>query len=105
MAPLLEKDTLAIVGGLKARRLLEGYRGAEPVNRGKLTGTLPAFSSLVMELEGRIDSIDINPLPCSAGGCVCGGCPHHPRRMIGAPCPIGASPGQAKLRNVKARYF
>jgi acetate---CoA ligase (ADP-forming) subunit beta len=70
MAPLLEKDALAMVGGLKARRLLEGYRGAEPVDRGKLTETLLTFSSLVMELEGRIDSIDINPLLCSAGGCV-----------------------------------
>jgi acetate---CoA ligase (ADP-forming) subunit beta len=70
MAPLLEKDALAMIGGLKARRLLEGYRGAEPVDRGKLTETLLAFSSLVMELEGRIDSIDINPLLCSAGGCV-----------------------------------
>ncbi|MDO8944881.1 MAG: acetate--CoA ligase family protein [Desulfobacterales bacterium] len=70
MAPLVEKDALAMVGGLKARRLLEGYRGAEPVDRGKLTETLLAFSSLVMELEGRIDSVDINPLLCSAGGCV-----------------------------------
>jgi acyl-CoA synthetase (NDP forming) len=70
MAPLLEKDVLAMIGGLKAHRLLEGYRGAEPVNKGKLTETLLAFSSLVMELEGRIDSIDINPLLCSAGRCV-----------------------------------
>jgi acyl-CoA synthetase (NDP forming) len=70
MAPLLEKDGLAMIGGLKARRLLEGYRGAEPVDKGKLTETLLAFSSLVMELEDRIDSVDINPLLCSAHGCV-----------------------------------
>lgn len=70
MAPLLEKDALAMVGDLKAHRLLEGYRGAEPVNRERLIETLLAFSALVMELEGRIDSIDINPLLCSAAGCV-----------------------------------
>jgi acetate---CoA ligase (ADP-forming) subunit beta len=70
MAPLLEKDALAMIGGLKAHRLLEGYRGAEPVDKGILTETLLAFSSLVMELEDRIESIDINPLLCSAGRCV-----------------------------------
>jgi acetate---CoA ligase (ADP-forming) subunit beta len=70
MAPLTEKDVLAMIEGLKARRLLEGYRGAEPVNKGKLTETILAFSALVMELEGRIESVDINPLLCSAGRCV-----------------------------------
>ncbi len=70
MAPIVEKDAREMVGGLKAHRLLEGYRGAEPVDRVKLAETLLAFSSLVMELEGRIDAIDINPLLCSARGCV-----------------------------------
>jgi acetate---CoA ligase (ADP-forming) subunit beta len=70
MAPLAEKDALAMIEGLKAHRLLEGYRGAAPVDRGKLTETLRAFSALVMELEDRIESIDINPLLCSADRCV-----------------------------------
>lgn len=70
MAPLTEKDVLAMIEGLKARRLLEGYRGAKPVDKGKLTETILAFSALVMELEGRIESVDINPLLCSAGRCV-----------------------------------
>jgi acetate---CoA ligase (ADP-forming) subunit beta len=70
MAPLIEKDALTMIRSLKAHRLLEGYRGAEPVDKVKLTETLLAFSSLVMELEGRIESIDINPLLCSNGRCV-----------------------------------
>jgi len=70
MAPLTEKDALAMFKGLKAHRLLEGYRGAEPVDLGKLTQTLLLFSSLVMELDGRIESIDINPLLCSSRSCV-----------------------------------
>ena len=70
MAPLAEKDAREMIGDLKARRLLEGYRGAEPVDREKLTQALMAFSSLVMELEARIESIDINPLLCSARGSV-----------------------------------
>ena len=70
MAPLSGKDVHAMIGGLKARRLLEGYRGAEKVDREKLTETILAFSSLVMELEERIESIDINPLLCSSRRCV-----------------------------------
>ena len=70
MAPLSRKDALAMIGGLKAHRLLEGYRGAEKVDREKLTETILSFSSLVMELEGRIESIDVNPLLCSSRRCV-----------------------------------
>ena len=70
MAPLAGKDVRAMIGELKARRLLEGYRGAEKVDREKLTETILAFSSVVMDLQGRIESIDINPLLCSSRRCV-----------------------------------
>ena len=70
MAPLAGKDVRSMIGGLKARRLLEGYRGAEKVDREKLTETILAFSSVVMELQGRMESIDINPLLCSSRRCV-----------------------------------
>lgn len=70
MAPLTEKDARAMIEGLKAHRLLTGYRGAEKVDLKRLTETLIAFSSLVMELGEGIESIDINPLFCSARHCV-----------------------------------
>jgi acyl-CoA synthetase (NDP forming) len=70
MAPLSGNDALAMIKGLKAYKLLEGYRGAEPVNLGRLTENLLYFSTLVMELEGLIESIDINPLLCSSKQCV-----------------------------------
>ena len=70
MAPLSEKDALAMIGGLKAQRLLTGYRGNEGVDLKMLTGTLLSFSSLVMELGEGIESIDINPLLCSSRHCV-----------------------------------
>jgi acetate---CoA ligase (ADP-forming) subunit beta len=70
MAPLSGKDAHAMIAGLKAHRLLEGYRGAEEVDREKLNETILAFSSMVMELGGRIGSIDINPLICSSRRCV-----------------------------------
>jgi acyl-CoA synthetase (NDP forming) len=70
MAPLFEKDAVTMIGGLKAYRLLTGYRGAEAVDLGKLAETLLAFSALVMEIGDRIESIDINPLLCSSQRCV-----------------------------------
>ncbi len=70
MAPLAEKDALAMIGGLKARRLLEGYRGANPVDKGKLTETILGFSEVVMALKDRIESIDINPLLCYPDRCM-----------------------------------
>jgi hypothetical protein len=35
-----------------------------------LTRLMMTFSSLVMELEGQIDSIDLNPVICSSKKCV-----------------------------------
>ena len=70
MAPLFEKDALAMIGGLKAQKLLTGFRGSEGVDLKMLTGTLLSFSSLVMELGEGIESIDINPLLCSSRHCV-----------------------------------
>ena len=70
MAPLTQKDVECMVKGLKAHQLLEGYRGSEPVNVTELTRTLVAFSDLVMEIEGLIESIDLNPVLCSSNRCV-----------------------------------
>jgi acetate---CoA ligase (ADP-forming) subunit beta len=70
MAPLSERDTDAMIGCLKARPLLEGYRGASSVNLKELKKLLIAFSDLVMGLENLIESIDLNPVICSPTRCV-----------------------------------
>lgn len=70
MAPLVSADVESMVRALKARRLLEGYRGAQPVSMEKLTQTLLCFSELVMEMADRIESIDLNPVMCSADACI-----------------------------------
>lgn len=62
MAPLEERDVKSMVQSLKARRLLEGYRGKEPVHMGELARLLLGFSSLVMDLFPRMESIDLNPV-------------------------------------------
>jgi acyl-CoA synthetase (NDP forming) len=65
MAPLKEADVESMIQGLKGRPLLEGYRGKKPIDRQSLTGLLLKFSSLVMDLHPRIESIDLNPVLCS----------------------------------------
>jgi acyl-CoA synthetase (NDP forming) len=70
MAPLSQRDVESMVKGLKAHRLLEGYRDTEPVNMKELTRMLLAFSDLVMNMVDRIESIDLNPVMCSARACV-----------------------------------
>lgn len=66
MAPLTERDIAAMTHGLKGHELLEGHRGAEPVNFRSLSSLLLSFSTLVMELESEIESIDLNPVFCNA---------------------------------------
>jgi hypothetical protein len=70
MAPLKPKDIDSMMKCLKGRRLLEGYRGSEPVNLKELRRLLLAFSDLVMDLESLIESIDLNPIICSPTRCV-----------------------------------
>jgi acyl-CoA synthetase (NDP forming) len=70
MAPLSRQDGLTMIRALKGYKLLDGYRGAEPVDIERLADILVNFSTLVMALKDEIESIDINPLLCSAGHCV-----------------------------------
>ena len=70
MAPLNPQDADYMINGLKARQLLKGYRGSEPVNLPALKSLLTTFSALVMEIEAWIESIDLNPVMCNAKGCV-----------------------------------
>jgi acyl-CoA synthetase (NDP forming) len=70
MAPLKPEDVEAMVHGLRAHQLLEGYRGSAPINRQALTDLLMAFSNLVMEAEAEIESIDLNPVKCTAERCI-----------------------------------
>ncbi|HSG28842.1 MAG TPA: acetate--CoA ligase family protein [Candidatus Krumholzibacterium sp.] len=70
MAPLKADDIPPMIADIRARKLLEGYRGADPVDMGVLSAAIVAFSELVMELEPYIESIDLNPVMCSASRCV-----------------------------------
>lgn len=70
MAPLSPRDIDSMTRCLKARRLLEGYRGSNPINFKELKELLSTFSDLVMDLKNVFESIDLNPLICSSDKCV-----------------------------------
>ena len=70
MAPLSRRDIDSMVRCLKARPLLEGYRGSHPVNLEELEKLLITFSDLVMDLEPEMESIDLNPVICSPERCI-----------------------------------
>jgi acyl-CoA synthetase (NDP forming) len=70
MAPLSERDVRGMVNNLKARALLEGYRGSEAVNMAALVDMMLAFSDLAMTLGDRFESIDLNPVMCSGQDCI-----------------------------------
>jgi hypothetical protein len=63
-------NVIFMLKSIKAHPLLEGYRGSEPINIEALKKMLLAFSDTVMELDGEVDSIDLNPVICNASGCV-----------------------------------
>jgi acetate---CoA ligase (ADP-forming) subunit beta len=70
MAPITEKDVMAMIESLKGKGLIMGFRGSEPVNIKDLTEMITGFSSLVTAIEDRIESIDLNPVLCSGERCV-----------------------------------
>ena len=59
-----------MVDRLKAGKLLQGYRGAPPIDMEALIALMTAFSGLLMKLADQVTSIDLNPVFCSAAGCV-----------------------------------
>jgi acetate---CoA ligase (ADP-forming) subunit beta len=70
MAPLKPGDVALMVSNLRGHKLLEGYRGADPVNMEKLTSVVLAFSGFIMDFKDSIQSVDINPLKCSPEDCI-----------------------------------
>ncbi|MDZ7860840.1 MAG: acetate--CoA ligase family protein [Candidatus Krumholzibacteriota bacterium] len=70
MAPVGKTDVKSMIDDLKAKKLIEGFRGSRPVNIDKLSATLVKFSELVMELKEKIESIDLNPVICGGAECV-----------------------------------
>ncbi|MCF6247297.1 MAG: acetate--CoA ligase family protein [Desulfobacula sp.] len=70
MAPLSPDDVASMVDSLTANQIILGYRGRCGINLEILTHFLVNFSYLVMDLEDKMESIDLNPVMCTKDKCV-----------------------------------
>jgi acetate---CoA ligase (ADP-forming) len=59
-----------LIDGLKVRRMLDGIRGQAAVDIGSIANALAAFSVMIADLGDLIAEADVNPVLCSADGCV-----------------------------------
>jgi acetyltransferase len=67
LAPLAEEDALDMLDELRGRRLLDGWRGAPPADRGAIARAIVALGRILLD-HPTLAEIEINPLRASAGG-------------------------------------
>lgn len=70
-APLTPERARALIQKVHAAALLDGWRGAKPLDTNALVSALCALSDFAMKHADEIDSIDINPLVVMDKGAVC----------------------------------
>jgi len=70
LAPISTVDIDEMLSEIKAKALLDNFRGEEPVNRKQIYQTLLGLSTLSME-QAEISEIDINPLLVGPDGNLC----------------------------------
>lgn len=68
LAPLSRDDAKALIRRIRGRKLLEGFRGMEPLDEKAMADILVALGNLGTSCD-QIGQIDINPLAVSGGGC------------------------------------
>lgn len=68
MAPLGEIDAASMVERLALAKLLGGYRGSAPVDKGSLVDLLVKVSQLALEVP-ELTELDLNPVFVQAHGC------------------------------------
>lgn len=59
--PITKNDAEGMLGELKGKKLLEGYRGMK-VDRGAIVNLLLSTSKLAEDFEGKLDQMDLNPV-------------------------------------------
>ncbi len=69
LAPLSRDDALEILASLKSAALLEGWRGAPPVDKVALADAIVGVGRIMAE-HPEIAELDINPLRALPDGCV-----------------------------------
>jgi acyl-CoA synthetase (NDP forming) len=67
LAPLSHAEALQTLRRLKGFRLLEGFRGSEPVDVGRLADIVCRVAQFASDHRDQISEIDLNPLICTGG--------------------------------------
>ncbi len=67
VAPLTERDAEEMIGEIKGRKLLEGYRGMEPVDKKALVDALVKVGQIGVE-NPEIKEMDLNPVMAYPSG-------------------------------------
>jgi len=60
--PITKQDSLAMVEELKGKKILEGFRGAAPVDKNMIADALVSIGNLGTEMAHMYESIDFNPV-------------------------------------------
>ncbi len=61
---------MRMLDGLRLRPLLDGFRGAAPVDLDALADVVVAVSRLARDHGDRIDALDLNPVVATPDGAV-----------------------------------
>lgn len=67
-APVSEAEAAAMIRSLRSARLLEGFRGAEPIDIAPLAGLIARVSEAAMDHRDRILEMEFNPVILHADG-------------------------------------
>ena len=62
LLPINEQDALDMLGELRGGKLLDGFRGAPPVDRAKVARAIVAIGQAALALGPDLVSMEINPL-------------------------------------------
>lgn len=70
MAPVTAENVESMIDDIIAGGMMRGYRGSAGVNIGELKKLVAEFSTLIVEMAGEIESVDLNPVLCTEERCV-----------------------------------
>jgi acetyl-CoA synthetase len=70
LAPVAVDEARSMIDSLRAARLLDGFRGARPIDRGVLAELVARVSTFAADHRDRVVELDLNPVICHPDGIV-----------------------------------
>jgi len=65
LAPISKHEAMTMLGKLKGRAMLTGFRGAEPVNQERLAEVIVRLAEFIADQQALVAELDVNPLICA----------------------------------------